>query len=239
MIIEMAKDALPRMLSASTRASLIGTFAVEVIAAEQAKEADSTYLLIRRKNKGKTSVSVFRFPTRRKLRISMNGEFVQEVEHNRITITVAPDTNSRISVVDAHTGDRLHREGSFRLFGWGAKEAYDLDTGKSGDADSDSTTFKKGHDLRVASLTETFGKGLGIRMANGASAAIVKNSKQATYDGCASLPADKWSGRMFNSDPLEVHPTFCVRTSDGRYGRVRMKLDLSYHYVLWEVPAST
>ncbi|WP_326554873.1 hypothetical protein [Micromonospora sp. NBC_01813] len=239
-IIEAGKAGAKALPPPYGQVVLVGIFAAEHLAEEHAKDQDVTYLLIEQAVDGEPQISVFRVDTNRRLKVAMNGSFVQEIERNRIKITVDPAVESTIVVTDALTEDVIEIDGDFRVygndkfdFGDSTKAHFDLDSGQHGDPDTDPAYAE------VVDISMPDAGGFGANMRNGARIADWQ-SGTPSFAECSSLPEDRWKDRIQagGGNFWKLRPTFCIRTSDGRYGLLSVKIDQSMRYVLWKSPGA-
>ncbi|ROO58738.1 hypothetical protein EDC02_0505 [Micromonospora sp. Llam0] len=239
-VIEAGKAGAKALPPPYGQVVLVGIFATEQLLEEHAKDQDVTYLLIEQVIDGEQQISVFQIDTNRKLKVAMNGSFIQEIERNQIRITVDPEVESTIVVTDALTDDVVEVEGEFRIYGndlvtYGdnTKAHYDLDSGQHGDPDTDPA-YAEVVDISMPDVI-----GIGAHLRNGARIADWQ-SGTPSFAECSSLPGDRWKDRMRASGGnfWKLRPTFCIRTSDGRYGVLSIKIDQSMRYVLWKTPGS-
>ncbi len=232
MVIKVAKTAVRLIPDKRVKViAQVGVTGAASVANKWTKARNGTYLVVAQTVAGKYQATVFRVASQRKLRIDMNGRFIQEVERNLITITIPPSAEATIVVTDAESGDRLHREGKFRLIGFDGTAAIDLDNGELKNPKDDPELAKRA-DLRTGS----FGKDWAARLINGAAVADWKGDKPVQGE-CMSLPDKEWKKAFVSGDWLALRPAFCLRTSEGRYGYLKGGIDLVTHsYVIWKKP---
>ncbi|MCH0542450.1 hypothetical protein I3F58_23430 [Streptomyces sp. MUM 203J] len=205
----------------------IGAFALESYLAAQAKgefePEDDTVLTVTRTVNGEKEVTVYRIDTLRKLEVRMDGEFVTTVEDRRIAVEVVPGTDSTLLISDI--GERVHWEGSFTLDPTGlvGDTHVDLDTGRVHEhAGAPGADFTHGGAVNPWGL-----EGVGeARIAEWRSAL-------PSREECSGLPEESWR----TATDIEVifsGAVHCVRTGEGRFGRVTLGQD--YEYLVWKDP---
>ncbi|MBB0243099.1 hypothetical protein FNQ90_02980 [Streptomyces alkaliphilus] len=183
---------------------------------------NDTILTVRQQIDGADQVTVFRIDSERKLRIEMNGKFIQDVERGKIDIAVDPEVDSVILITDFHDEDEIAVHGDFLVspYPWPGPTHIDLDTGRTTNDRDDTVDFRSG------GLTRG-----GLHGVNGALVARWEDG-QPSRTACSELPPGQWKEKTDYTMSLSV--TYCIVTNEGRYGFVRIASPNSY--VVWEHP---
>ncbi|MDX6740161.1 hypothetical protein [Actinocorallia sp. A-T 12471] len=230
-VLEVARDmpiADPRVKAVV----FVGTFVLEKYldgrANKEFESDDDTVLTVRQTIDGEVRVTVLRIKSDRKLRIEMDGKFVQTVEKDRIEIVAEP--GSTIVITDAADSDVIHQAGTAWLAFPDADEGdthIDLDTGETKRGNG------PGMDMRIE--YRTF-QPSGPAGANGARIARWKDG-QPNRAACAELPASRWR-EIPEMSWLTEKVTYCLRTGEGRYGVFTFTTNViqGFEYIVWKNP---
>lgn len=219
-VIAIGKNRAAKMSGGTGVAVLVGSYALQSWREESIKKSTSTFIVLRHVVGGKKKVTVFRFDSRHRIHVAMNGRFEQDIVQNVITITPDPKVNSRIVVTDATTGDTVLTTGSFNTT-LGVIKGYqgiDFDTGDE---------IKRGKDGSGVDLGY-----MNADWINGSAVASWPKDKEPSLAGCSSLPADAWDDGL----SLVLKGTHCIRTNAGHIGFMQLSTGLpaKMRYVIWK-----
>jgi len=185
--------------------------------------ADVTQLIICEKDSAEQRCEAYQIGTGRKLRIEMNGSFVQDVESNRITIDA--ERGSTIEVTDNGPPTELGAFGPARM---DVEEFHFYDTSEETEVD-----LERSRSGTIADLSYDHISGE-LKLINGA--------KVATYDTydwrepnerndypseqeCLQKRPEDW--RAFGKDDFEFkYLIACVKTAEGDLGFLFLDPDL-------------
>ncbi len=184
---------------------------------EPSATGEAWTIVVRQDVEGVARTNTFRVSSGEKLHVLTNGKTVQTFEpgKSQITIEARPGTSTAIAVVDS-LDEPKRSSGKFRLLAVGNNTDYDFDNDKrSGGSDNS--------DLHM---------GLGsLSAANGAVYAKYRDSGDPTLADCVTVRPDEWRTGFGN----DRKGKWCMRTSEGRYGTLKMSGDVvEYSYTVWE-----
>ena len=201
---------------------------------------DVTQLIICRNEAVPRHCKGYRIDTGRKLRIVMDGNFVQDVEQNRIVINAAP--GSTITVTDDGPPQSTYVHGPARIdveeFDFAATSnavEVDLEHGQAGtrnDLAYDHLTgdFKLINGTRVSKLTKYAEKKGGWFHDPG----IQFTGKVPGENECSLTPRDDWKPSFTSKDLNADAIVACVKSAEGDLGylvigRDRAAKPVAYH----------
>jgi hypothetical protein len=198
------------------------------------RPADVTQLIVCPLGGNGTHCEAYQIDTGRKMRIEMDGRFIEEVEHNRVKIEAA--TGSTIKVIDIGPPSKLESHPAARI---DVEGIHYYDT--SGDTDVDLERSRSGtrNDLSYDHITGE------MKPINGAQISQVKTDGfWSTLDGsdvpseneCLNTPANEWQDR-FSADDLEDgdNVIVCIKTAEGDVGYLVIQVDGTRKPVRYEI----
>ncbi len=204
-----------------------------------AQPEDVTQLFICRTVRGKRRCNAYQINSDRKMRITMNGKFVQDIERNRVTISAK--SKSTITVTDiSPTGTPTplaHPAADID------KEDFDLSE-TSDDTLLDFERSEMGHRHGLPDLAYDHVTGQ-LRVVNGA-----KISRVYKYGWFASwgrdIPSEekckkshKWANNFKRNDLDASIIVACIKTAEGNYGNMTIEPDEDEEPVAYDVATYT
>jgi hypothetical protein len=216
-LVQIAAAIDPR-LGAITFVAIVGVDVLELaLKHAHAHDPADTLLVVRQTINGKAKASIFRITGTRKLRVALNGKFVEQITRHEILITVAPGSSSTIVVTDAQAAKSVYRSGAMfiadsnKLNGWllGHRRWANLDTGQD-------TNVSPGNAELQADL------GTELVTLHGSTAARLTGGEQPSLTTCAGLPKSRWTTSLSGYRVSAIPPgaTWCLHTSHGRYAAI-------------------
>jgi len=210
--------------------AILGVAGIDLIDSKlrqaRASAPGDTLLVVRQTAHGQVKATIFKITTGRELQVAMNGKFIAEITPHEITITAEPGTGSTIVITDVNAGERVYRSGKLQLQHY--RSQADLDTGTDKNIPAGKAEIEEGFSTRLVTLDNTTG-------------APWTAGGQPSLATCASLPRQQWGTVLvgYRMTKVPAGTTWCVHTSQGRYGVIIMGASLLYDdfsYVLWKKP---
>ena len=182
-----------------------------------AADPRDTLFVVRQTINGEPKASVFRITAKRKLQVTLNGKFVEQITRHEILITVAPGSSSTIVVTDAREAQKVYRNGAMfilysnKLTSWlaGHRRWANLDTGQ------DTNVPPADAEIQANSGTE-------LATVHGTTGARLAGGEQPSLATCSGLPENRWTRSLSGYRLSSIPPgtTWCLHTSQGRYAAI-------------------
>lgn len=239
-VLHVARNALVKIASSNPEVGgiiLIGVVAYDtlnpILRKAKAHADGNLILVVNQTINGKAESSVFKVTTRRQLQVALDGHFVEEITPGEVIINAKPGTDSTITITDAAAGESVYRTGGMSMHG-GVRfilsdhSLANLDTGKDDKVGHDHAELVISNDEKLVST------------ANGTVVAPWNAPGVPALGFCKSLPASEWTTALWKGTSFPAKgTTFCVHTSEGRYGAIVMnggQTRFDFTYVIWKKP---
>jgi hypothetical protein len=199
--------------------------------------ADVTQLIICQQDSAGQRCEAYQIGTGRKIRIEMNGNFVQDVERNRIVIEAA--LGSIIEVTDSGPPTKLEAFGparlaveEFRFHETSEETDVDLERSRSG------TTTDLSYDHITADLKPIHGAKISIYESYRWTEPDVRNDYPSELE-CLQVPAEDWKDAFSKDDLDHKYIVACIKTAEADMGFLLIEPDTDKKPVAYYVYTHT